>query len=154
MMAYDQHYGQESGEGPVASLDWVENSVKNILDEGIPSDQVLLGVPFYSKLWNLTPTSNKEEEASYLIGYKNLGLTAAKNWMKENITSPEWLEECGQYYGEIHKNGIIYKMWLEDATSIEKKLSLLKKYNLAGAAFWSSDLDNATIWDVIIKYIN
>lgn len=154
MMAYDQHYGQESGAGPVASLDWVENSVKNILDEGIPSDQVLLGVPFYSKLWNLTPTSNKEEEASYLIGYKNLGLTAAKNWMKENITSPEWLEECGQYYGEIHTNGIIYKMWLEDATSIEKKLSLLKKYNLAGAAFWSSDLDNTSIWEVILKYIN
>ncbi len=156
MMAYDQHWGQASGEGPVASLDWVEDSVKNILAEGVPTDQLVLGIPFYTKLWNLTPTSDEddEEDISYIIGYKNLGLTAAKNWMNENISSPEWLEECGQYYGETVKNGITYKMWLEDAASIEKKLNVMKEYKLAGAAFWSSDLDNTSIWDVILKYIN
>lgn len=155
MMAYDQHWGQASGEGSVASLDWVEESVKNILAEGIPSDQLLLGVPFYSKLWNLTPTSDEDDEdVSYIIGFKNLGLTSAKNWMNENISSPEWLDECGQYYGETVKAGVTYKMWLEDATSIEEKLKVMQEYKLAGAAFWSSDLDNTSIWEVILRYIN
>ena len=155
MMAYDQHWGQASGEGSVASLDWVEESVKNILAEGIPSDQLLLGVPFYSKLWNLTPTSDEDEEdVSYIIGFKNLGLTSAKNWMNENISSPEWLDECGQYYGETVKGGVTYKMWLEDAASIEEKLKVMQEYKLAGAAFWSSDLDNTSIWEVILRYIN
>lgn len=155
IMAYDQHWGQASGEGPVASLDWVEESVKNTIAEGVPADQILLGIPFYTKLWNLTPTSNEDdEEAAYIIGFKNLGLTSAKNWMNENISSPEWRDENGQYYGETVKNGVTYKMWLEDATSIEEKLKVMQEYKLAGAAFWSSDLDNTSIWEVILRYIN
>lgn len=155
LMAYDQHYGQASGEGSVASLDWVEEGVKNTIGEGVPADQLILGVPFYTKLWKLTPTSNDSAvDTTYIIGFENLGLTSAKKWMNNNITNPVWLEESGQYFGEVVKNGTTYKMWLEDEASIEKKLSLMQEYKLAGAAFWSSDLDNASIWDVIIKYIN
>lgn len=155
LMAYDQHYGQASGAGPVASLDWVEDGVKNTLEEGVPADQLMLGVPFYSKLWDLTPTSDDEgAEINYLIGFKNLGLTSAKSWVNNNISNPVWLEDAGQYYGEIQKNGVIYKIWLEDESSIEKKLGLMQKYKLAGTAFWSSDLDNNSIWEVVIKYIN
>ncbi len=155
LMAYDQHYGQASGEGSVASLDWVEESVKNTFAEGVPADQLILGVPFYTKLWKLTPTSNDSAvDSTYIIGFENLGLTSAKKWMNNNITNPVWLEESGQYFGEVVKNGTTYKMWLEDEASIEKKLALMQEYKLAGAAFWSSDLDNDSIWDVIIKYIN
>lgn len=155
VMAYDQHWGQSSGEGSVASLDWVEESVKNTLAEGVPEDQLLLCVPFYTKLWKLTPTSNDTStDVSYMIGFENLGLTSAKRWMNNNVSTPTWLEESGQYYGEIVKSGVTYKMWLEDEASIEEKLKLMQEYKLAGAAFWSSALDNDSVWDVIIKYVN
>lgn len=155
LMAYDQHWGQGSGEGSVAALDWVEEGVKNTLDEGVPADQLILGMPFYTKLWKLTPTSDDSAvETTYMIGFENLGLTSAKKWMNNNISNPVWLEDAGQYYGEVVKKGTTYKMWLEDDASIEAKLKLMQDYKLAGAAFWSSDLDNASIWDVIIKYIN
>ena len=49
---------------------------------------------------------------------------------------------------------ILEVIWLEDSVSIEKKLALMQEYKLAGAAFWNSDLDNSSIWDTIIKYIN
>lgn len=155
LMAYDQHYGQASGEGSVAALDWVEEGVENTLAEGVPAKQLILGMPFYTKLWKLTPTSNDEAvDSSYLIAFENLGLTSAKNWMNNNISNPVWLEDAGQYYGEVVKGNTTYKMWLEDEASIEAKLKLMQEYKLAGAAFWSSDLDNTSIWDVIIKYIN
>ena len=155
IMTYDQHWGQASGEGSVAALDWVEESIKNTFAEGVPADQLLLGVPFYTKLWKLTPTSEANSvEVTYIIGFENLGLTSAKNWMKNNISNPTWDEKIAQYYGETVKNGTTYKMWLEDEESIEAKLKLMQEYKLAGAAFWSSDLDNTSIWEVIIKYIN
>lgn len=155
IMTYDQHWGQASGEGSVASLDWVEESVKNALAENIPAEQLILGVPFYTKLWKLTPTSEvNSSEVNYIIGFENVGLTSSKNWMNNNISNPEWIEESAQYYGEVVKNGTTYKMWLEDEASIEAKLKLMQEYKLAGAAFWSSDLDNTSIWEVIIKYIN
>lgn len=155
LMAYDQHYGQASGEGSVAALDWVEEGVTNTLKEGVSADQLILGIPFYTKLWNLTPTVNEaDSEQSYIIGFENLGLTSAKKWMNNNVSEPEWLEDCGQWYGEVTKNGVIYKMWLEDEDSLEQRLKLMQNYSLAGAAFWSSALDNSEAWDVIIKYIN
>lgn len=155
IMAYDQHYGQQSGEGSVAALDWVEEGINNTIDEGVPADQILLGIPFYTRLWKLTPTTNDESsDVQYLISRENLGLTSAKKWMNNNISEPVWLEDCGQWYGEIEKNGITYKMWLEDETSLAERLKLMQEYSLGGAAFWSSELDNAEAWDVIIKYIN
>ena len=154
-MAYDQHWGQGSGEGSVAALNWVEEGVTNTLKEGISPDQLILGIPFYTKLWKLTPTTDESAtEQSYIIAFENLGLTSAKNWMNNNVSDPEWLDDCGQWYGEVTKNGVIYKMWLEDGDSLEQRLKLMQNHSLAGAAFWSSALDNSEAWDVIIKYIN
>ena len=155
IMAYDQHWGKESGEGPVAGLNWVEESINNTLNEGVPADQLVLGIPFYSKLWTLTPNSEANAtEITYELTRKNYSISNAKKWMNDNISNPTWLEDVGQYYGETKKNGVIYKMWLEDESSIELKLKLIQEYKLAGAAFWSSDLDNTSVWEIIIKYIN
>lgn len=155
LMAYDQHWGQASGEGSVAALNWVQESIDNTLAEGVPANQLVLGMPFYTRLWKLTPNSDENAtEITYRIERENLGLTSAENWMQNNIAKPEWLDDCAQWYGETVKNGITYKMWLENADSLEQKLKLMQEKELAGAAFWSSDLDNSKAWDVIIKYVN
>lgn len=150
LMAYDQHYGQSSGEGSVASLDWVEEGINNTLDEGVPAEQILLGIPFYSRLWKLTPN----EDGSFSISEEEYGLSASSVWMSDNVGNPQWLDDCGQWYGEKTTNGITYKMWLENKDSLDLRMQLMENHNLAGAAFWSSALDNAEAWDVIIRYIN
>lgn len=154
VMAYDEHYGQASGEGSVASLNWTEEAINNLFAEEVPANQIVFGIPFYTKLWNLTPTTSEaSSESSYIIGFENLGMDKASRWMTNNIQDPVWLEECGQYYGECVKDGKTYKMWLEDTTSLEQRLGLMKKYNLGGAAFWKYGLETDKVWDIIIKYM-
>ena len=157
LMAYDEHYGQESGAGSVASLNWTENAVMKLLDEGVPANQIVLGIPFYTKIWSLTPKPGEDgTEITYIIGFETKGMDTAKKWLTSNVNSDDivWLEDCGQYYGEVTKNGVIYKLWLEDTTSLEKRLQMMQSHNLAGAAFWKSGLEGKDAWNLIIKYIN
>lgn len=155
LMAYDEHWGPSSGEGSVASLSWVEDAVTNTLAEGVPADQIVLGMPFYSKIWSLTPTVDEEtNEATYTIDDPAYGMAYCKNWMNTNVEEPVWLEDCGQWYGEYTKDGVIYKLWLEDTDSLEERLNLMQEYSLSGAAFWRSGFETKDAWEIIIKYIN
>ena len=43
---------------------------------------------------------------------------------------------------------------MEEETSIEDKMQLIKQYDLAGAASWRLGYERASIWDVILKYVN
>lgn len=60
----------------------------------------------------------------------------------------------GQYYVEYINGGVTYKIWVEDATSLEEKLKVMQSNQLAGGAFWKLGLEDPAVWDTIIKYIN
>lgn len=51
IMAYDEHY-EGSEAGPVASINFVENSIKYALSKTAP-DKIVVGVPFYGRVWSL-----------------------------------------------------------------------------------------------------
>ena len=54
LMAYDEHF--EGGEaGPVASVDFVERSIRHALTYVSP-DKLVLGVPLYGRVWSLDST--------------------------------------------------------------------------------------------------
>ena len=71
-----------------------------------------------------------------------------------NGVTPVWSDEVGQYYVEYKNGGSIYQIWMEDATSIEAKLKVMDSFKLAGGAFWKLGLEQESVWDTIIKYIN
>ncbi|MBQ9491878.1 MAG: hypothetical protein IJU86_03805, partial [Firmicutes bacterium] len=56
-------------------------------------------------------------------------------------------------YEDIDEN-IIYKSWLEDENSIEEKLKLVKKFDLAGISGWKRGFEKKIIWELVNKYIN
>lgn len=71
-----------------------------------------------------------------------------------NAAEPVWSDIDGQYYVQYENNGITYKIWVEDAASLEEKLKVLQENQLAGGSFWKLGLELPSIWDTIIKYIN
>ncbi|MGN0351608.1 MAG: glycosyl hydrolase family 18 protein [Roseburia sp.] len=158
IMAYDEHYYGSEEEGSVASIGFVSDGVTNTLKE-VPAEQTILGIPFYARVWVETPAedSSETEDDSYVL--YNLdsyaaSMTEVQKLISANGAVAAWSEADGQYYVEYENGGSIYKIWVEDATSIEEKLKVMDENKLAGAAFWKLGLEDSTIWDTILKYIN
>lgn len=163
IMGYDEYYAGSEDSGPTASIGFVTEGVENTLKE-VPADQIILGMPFYSRVWKKTPSTDStaaetdtENDDSYVIydlSSYSAGMNELKRLVEANGAEMIWLEDYGLNYAEYENSGSIYQIWLEDITSLEQKLKVLSKYELAGGAFWKLGLENSAVWDTIMKYIN
>ena len=160
IMAYDEHYAGSTEAGSVASIGFVTDGVENTLKE-VPADQVILGMPFYTRVWSETPiesdstaTDETDVAVDYTLSSYATNMTEVQKLISANGAQPVWLDDIGQNYVEYQNGGVNYKIWIEDATSLEKKLTVMDTYNLAGGSFWKLGMEDSSIWDTIIKYIN
>jgi len=139
-MAYDQNGISSPEEGTTAGADWVEVNIKKFLgQEGVDKDKLILGMPFYTRLWKETGS----KPISNVVSMKNIESVIPSGVEKV------WNEDLKQYYVEYEQNGATYKMWLEEEESIKAKFDLMKQYDLAGAAYWQKDFEKQDIWDII-----
>ncbi len=159
MMGYDEHYAG-SEEGSVASIGFVTQGIADTL-EAVPANQLILAAPLYTRVWALTPKETGEdvEAASedyvpYEVSSQAVGMEEAWNMVSVNGIEPTWSKEDGQYYAEYVNEGITYKIWLEDITSIELKLQAAMEKDLAGVSFWKLGFEDESLWDMVLKYMN
>jgi len=139
-MAYDQNGGSSAKEGTTAGCDWVEANVKKFLgQEEVKAEKLILGVPFYTRVWK----EKDGEIDSSVISMKNL-----EEYIPEEAQR-KWDENLKQYYVEYEQSGTTYKIWMEEEKSIAAKLDLVQKYQLAGASFWTKDRETPEIWTVV-----
>ncbi len=139
-MGYDQNGANAFG--TTSSYNWVENSINNFIKgENVPAEKIILGLPFYTRLWK---TKDGEVVGKSEVVY----ISNIEDKIPANA-SKEWLEDLRQYYVQYEENGYVYKMWVEDEKSFSEKIDLVEKYNLAGAAYWRKGFDSDTIWKII-----
>lgn len=161
IMAYDEHYSGSEDIGSVSSIGFVENGVKDTLKE-VPAEQTILGVPFYSRVWELTPKegsgedveSASEDYVPYTFTCTEEGMQTTEDICTANGAKMVWSEEDGQYVAEYASEDKKHKVWIENEESMELKLKVMKDSQLAGAAYWKLGLERPSVWDTIIKYVN
>lgn len=144
IMAYDEHWRTSPISGSVASINWVERGVRNTLRE-VPANKVILGVPFYMREW--------EETAGKKTGVRTMTMDEAEAVIAAHNLEPAWLEEQGQYYFSYEKDGKLYRVWQENARSLELKLELVDQYGLAGAAAWRKGFESQEIWETMQRQL-
>ncbi|MFZ5989863.1 MAG: glycosyl hydrolase family 18 protein [Bacillota bacterium] len=145
-MSYDQHWSTSPVAGSVAQVTWQEKILKRVLEEErVPREKLLLGLPFYTRLWQEETDANGRKN----LTSKALSMEAARKTVLENNAEVRWDEESGQFYGQYQKDGSFFKIWLEDTNSINLKSSLVQKYKLAGACSWSRNFVSQEVWEVL-----
>jgi spore germination protein YaaH len=146
MMGYDQFWSGSKVAGSVAEIGWVENNLKQLLDYNVPSNKIILGIPFYTRLWEEKKLKNGTISVS---GNTALSMKKAKSLLEQNNVKITWDNKSGQFFGNYSSNNSVFKIWLEDENSIELRTSLVHKYDLAGIAAWRIGFENQSSWDTI-----
>ena len=144
-MGYDEHFNGSEEAGSVASIGYVKTGIEDTIKD-VPANKVINALPFYTRLW--------KEENGQVSCEGSLGMSAAAATVKDAGATPVWDEETQQNYAEWESDGAVYKIWLEDQESIQKKLDVMSGYDLAGVAAWKLGLETSDIWDTILKYVN
>ena len=149
MMGYDEHYAGSDIVGSVASMDFEETGIQNMLTE-VSKDKLISAIPFYTRLWYTETladgTTNVTSEAYSMDNIEALltekGVTAAYD------------ESTGQQYAEwTDSDGKFCQIWLEDENSIAARAALISKYELSGIAEWVLGREQSWVWDVISQNI-
>lgn len=144
IMGYDEHWGSGGVAGSVASIGYVRDGIEKTLED-VPAEKVINAIPFYTRVWK---TTNGE------VTSEALGMEKAEEFITKYNVPTVWDEETCQNYGEIEMGSTLYQVWLEDAQSIETKLTVMKNYGLGGVAAWQLGLEDKAIWDVLDAFVN
>lgn len=152
VMTYDEHYAGSEESGSVSSIGFVKDAVTQIT-QMVPPSQVIMALPFYTRLWKEQSTESGIEVSSSAYG-----MSQAESIVAANGAKVSWDKETAQNYAQYESQGIVYKIWLEDEKSLEEKLKVVfaeqENGKIAGVSSWKLTLEKSSVWDTIIKYTN
>ena len=170
VMAYDEHYVKGPEAGSTSSLAFVKQSAERTIAE-VPKEKVIVGLPFYSRLWCETPADSESDKTDnsqvfvdnsdgtydsknnkYLLSSKGVSMEGENNIIREHDLSLTWLDDVGQFYTEYEENGSWYRLWVEDENSMDLKMQAACSYEPGGVAFFKLNMENKETWSIIRKY--
>lgn len=143
LMGYDHRGAWSSVSGPIAEIPWVEENIVSLIEDSkIPAHKIILGVPFYTRLWIEKEGEDKPTTKVYTMA-------DCQEFLEFYHLTSTYDESAGQNYVEHKKGSITYKLWIEDETSVKERVKLVNKYQLAGISGWRKGLETDGTWDVI-----
>lgn len=158
MMAYDYHRRVSPQAGPNSPLygksdgKWesdIMSDLKGYTDK-VPSEKVLLGIPFYGYQWQIeeaeNPNSFTTPKTGSTITYENIP-SILNQLSKQRSFDPLAFSP----YILFNKNGKTYVLYYDDAQSLKYKLELVKQARLGGIAIWALGYegDQRELWQTI-----
>ncbi|TNJ63100.1 glycoside hydrolase family 18 [Paenibacillus hemerocallicola] len=143
-MTYDQHYSGSGTPGSVSGLQWSEEGVKEFLEYGIPRDKLLMGIPYYVREWKIDGTTGA------LVSNRAIYMKDLPALIETKKAVSVWDPQFQQYKVEYAEDGYNYVFWLEDEKTVQARIDIAKKYDLAGVAAWRLGYETTEVWNSIL----
>lgn len=163
VMAYDFHRRTSPQAGPVAPLfggkDLWDSDINQHLREFIryvPSEKILLGIPFYGYGWQTTSRDSQSHT------FPDTGATASISRVESILerrdelqVEEHWNEDALSPYISYVEDEQVYVIYYENSRSISYKLDYVNQLNLGGVAIWALGYEGSSreLWDVIERKI-
>lgn len=163
IMAYDFHRKSSTQAGPVAPLFggkelWDSDISEHLAGflEKVPSQKLLLGVPFYGYGWQ---TTNRDAQSHT---FPQTGSTATFKFVQELLLQKDslkveenWNEDALSPYLSYERDGETYVVYYENSRSLSYKLDFVNQLDLGGVAIWALGYegDSRELWDVIDRKV-
>ena len=142
LMGYDQRGDWSESPGSISEIGWVENNIASLInDSQISSFKIILGVPFYTRMWNV------EEDGTFTTDVYSM--SDSQEFLEDYALTPTMDNISGQNYIEVVLDDITHKLWIEDAESMAKRADIVIEYNLAGITAWQKGFETQDIWEVL-----
>ena len=146
-MAYDEYGLSSTTAGTTAGYDWIQlNLVKFLQTEEIEPDKLILGIPFYTRLWT-------ENSAGEVLRNPTVNMDDIEEVLPDDVERT-WNDDLKQYYVEYQDGENTRKMWIEDVESLKAKVSLVNENNLAGVASWQKGMETDDVWQMLKGELN
>jgi spore germination protein YaaH len=158
VMAYDESWAGDPTPGPVASIGFVERSIQYAINQGVPPSKLVLGIPFYGRIW-------KSDGTLKGAGVSNVRVPTLLNTYGAQVVfdgaaqTPKatFTVRAGDPQLSIGSATLTpgsYELWWEDERSIKAKLRLVQKYDLKGAGSWSLNQEEPSMWNYFSLWLN
>ncbi|MEN2767364.1 S-layer homology domain-containing protein [Ornithinibacillus xuwenensis] len=164
IMAYDETWeSPDSPIGPVSSIQFFERSIQYAINRGVPRDRIVIGLPFYGRMWKLDgPTSAGKSITGKGVSSTRVGPLVDKYNGKiefDEVTKSSFATfsiPSGQssFIGSTELTAGNYIIWYENEPSIKAKLRMPSKYGLKGTGSWALYHETPDTWDYYSLWLN
>ena len=165
VMTYDYYRKTSTQAGPVAPLTGKchEFTSTNCLDQDImshlaqitkllPSEKIILGIPFYGYEWQTADEnflSNTYPRTGALASFSRIQSLAQDPTVSS--ISARWSDTTLSPYLVFQKGQEIHQIHFEDVRSLAEKIKLVKSANLGGIAIWALGYETpfSDLWEPV-----
>lgn len=127
--------------GSHSTVNYVQNTLKQIIDSGVNVDKIILELPAYAILWT--------ERGGTVINTEKYTMKAIKEYVKANNITAILDNASGQNYFSYTKGIVTYKMWLEDEISFKNKIDVAKSFGITNFSVYKSGDEINSIYGLL-----